>query len=156
MDVFNIIVTVFQLLFYVTAIILAVYLISSLKRITNSVEKIESEVVKTSTTVTAFVTDAGAFVTDANLVLNDIKEISGEVKAKIHKIGSLSDDLVEKGNEILKAVDTVQEFGSNYVNKSLRIISGIGSGVKEFFHRLKRPSLELKDISNISLNKKYS
>lgn len=147
MDVFNIIVTVFQLIFYVTAIILAIYLISSLKRITGSVEKIESEVVKTSTTVSAFVTDASAFVTDANLVLNDIKEVSGELKVKIRKIESLSDAVVEKGYEVLNAIDTVQEFSSNYANKGLRIISGISSGVKEFFHKLKRPFLELKSSS---------
>lgn len=137
MDAFNIIVTVFQLIFYITAITLAIYLISSLKRITGSVEKIESEVVRTSTTVSAF-------VTDANIVLDDIKEMSGEVKSKIRKIESLSDAVVEKGYEVLNAIDTVQEFSSNYANKGLRIISGISSGVREFFHKLKRPSIELK------------
>jgi uncharacterized protein YoxC len=146
MDTLNVIVTVFQLIFYVTAIILAIYLISSLKRITGSVEKIESEVTETSNTVSAF-------VTDANIVINDIKEMSGEIKSKIRKVEGLSDAVVEKGYEILDAINQVQLFGTDSVTKGLKIISGISSGVKEFFHRLKRPSLELKpsvEIKNLN------
>jgi uncharacterized protein YoxC len=148
MDALNLIVTVFQIIFYITAIILAIYLISSIKRITDSVEKIEMEVAKTSTSVSSF-------ITDANYVIEDIKEISDDVKLKIRKVELLSDAVVEKGYEILNTVDKVQNFSSDYLKRGIKIISGIGSGFKEFFHRLKRPSLELNELKSLNKTGSY-
>lgn len=134
----NTIISIAEIVLFLTLTILAIYLIIFLKKFLSSISKIENEVVEITDTLTPVIVDL-KFITD------DIKIIADRSRYQFQKIEALSEELVEKGTGVLNTLNKVQSVSSDIVLNTANFVSAITKGVKTFGNKLKNGSqLELK------------
>lgn len=140
----NIIIGITEIIFFVTLSILAVYLIISMKKFLSSISRIENEVVEITDQISPVIADM-KFITD------DIKEIVDRSRIQFSKLEEITEGIAEKGEAVVKTLDTIQNLSSGYINNSLNFLSSVSTGFKTFKQKLKNNfPLRIKNVNNLS------
>lgn len=125
----NLIAGISEIILFITLAILAVYLISFMKKFLKSISKIENEVVEISDQLAPVIMDL-KFITD------DVKVIVERSRSQFNKIESVTDDLTDKGKKLLETIDTVQTFTGGVLNNGINMVTALTSGIKTFKSKL--------------------
>lgn len=126
----NIITGIAEAVFFITLSVLAVYLIISLKKFLLSISKIENEVIEITNQLVPVISDM-KFVTD------DLKEITEKAKVQFNKIEDVSENIITKGQAVIKTLDTIHFYGKNLLDNGLNFISSISNGYRTFKNKLR-------------------
>lgn len=137
----NIIIGIAEIIFFITLSVLAVYLIISMKKFLLSISKIENEVIEITDQIAPVIADM-KFITD------DIKGIVDRSRIQFNKVEEVSENLVSKGQTIVKTLDTIQNISSSYLNNVMNFVSSVSNGIKTFKNKLTDNSrLRIKNVN---------
>ena len=121
---------VLQMLFFAAMIILAIFLIISLKKITASVEYIEKELVEVSDGLTPLISEASIVMKETSEVVKDLSQISENIKVDYAKARPAIDTIINKAQGIGEALGKLKD-GTTQVTKFLfPVLSGVSTALK--------------------------
>ncbi|MEO8209442.1 MAG: hypothetical protein ABI840_02690 [bacterium] len=136
----NTIIGISEIVLFVALTILAIYLITFMKKFLFSIAKIESEISDISDNLTPV-------ITDLKLITDDVKVIVDRSRVQFGKIEDLSEALVDKGTGLLNTINKVQNVSNGFLLNTTNLVSAISKGVKTFGNKLKNGSqLQLKSF----------
>ena len=122
--------TILEIIFFASMIVLAIFLITSLKKITNSVQHIEKEIVEVSDSITPLLSEASAVMKETSEVVKDLSVISENVKVDYAKARPAIDGVITQIEGIGKAVGKVKD-GTVEVSKALfPVLSGVSTALR--------------------------
>jgi uncharacterized protein YoxC len=122
--------TVLQILFFASMIILAFFLISSLKKITASVQHIEKEIVEVSDGLTPLISEASLVIKETSEVVKDISVISESIKVDYANARPAILNIIEKTKDIGQVIGKIKD-GTTQVGKFLfPVLSGVSTALK--------------------------
>lgn len=128
-DTLNMIIGIAEIVLFLTLTILAVYLINFMKKFLESISNIENEVVQIADQLSPVIIDM-KFITD------DVKVIVDKSRNQFKKIEEVTDEITDKGKDLLETIDHVQNFSSRYLNNGLNLISALSNGISTFKSKL--------------------
>lgn len=122
--------TVLQIVFFAAMIILAFYLISSLKKITYSVQHIEKEIVEVSDGLTPLLSEASSVLKETSEVVKDLSEISENIKTDYAAARPAITNAIDKIQDIGQSLGKIKN-GTAQVTKFLfPVLSGVSTALK--------------------------
>jgi uncharacterized protein (UPF0335 family) len=140
----NMIISIAEIILFITLSIVAVYLIISLKKFLASISRIENEVVEISDQLTPVITDM-KFITD------DIKAMVDRSRLQFGKIENMTEEFVEKGSGLLNAINKVESVTNGFLFNITNLVTAVTKGFKTFGNKLKNGSpLKLKSSDQFS------
>lgn len=124
--------TVLQILFFASMIILSFFLIVSLKKISESVNNIEKEIIEVSNGLTPLIAETSIVIKETSEVVKDISVISENVKNDYANARPAIMNIVEKTKDIGQMLGKVKD-GTAQVTKFLfPVLSGVSTALKVF------------------------
>ena len=124
------ILTIIQILFFVSMIILAFFLIISLKKISESVNKIEKEIVEVSDGLTPLIAETSIVIKETSEVVKDLSVITENIKVDYINARPVILDVIEKTKNIGQTLGKVKD-GTTQVAKFLfPVLSGVSTALK--------------------------
>lgn len=122
--------TVIQILFFASMIILAFFLITSLKKISESVNKIEKEIVEVSDGLTPLIAEASIVLKETSEVVKDLSVITENIKVDYINVRPAIMNVIEKTKDISHMLGKVKD-GTAQVTKFLfPVLSGVSTALK--------------------------
>ena len=128
-DNLNMIIGISEIILFLTLTILAFYLINFMKKFLKSISSIENEVVEIADQLSPVIIDM-KFITD------DIKVIVDKSRNQFKKIEEVTDEITDKGKDLLETIDKVQTISNSYLNNGLNLISALSNGIRTFKSKL--------------------
>ena len=111
-------------------IVLAIYLISSLKKITQSVQNIEKEVTEVSDGITPLLSEASAVIKETSEVVKDLSVISENVKEDYGKARPAINNLIIKAQDISQVLGKLKDGTSQVAKFVFPALSGVSAALK--------------------------
>ena len=122
--------TVLQILFFASMIILAFFLIISLKKISESVNKIEKEIVQVSDGLTPLIAEASIVIKETSEVVKDLSVITENIKVDYVNARPALINVIEKTKDIGQMLGKVKD-GTAQVTKFLfPVLTGVSTALK--------------------------
>lgn len=122
--------TVLQILFFASMIILAFFLIISLKKISESVNKIEKEIVQVSDGLTPLIAEASIVIKETSEVVKDLSVITENIKVDYVNARPALMNVIEKTKDIGQMLGKVKD-GTAQVTKFLfPVLTGVSTALK--------------------------
>lgn len=129
--------TVLQILFFASMIILAFFLIISLKKISESVNKIEKEIVQVSDGLTPLIAEASIVIKETSIVIKETSEvvkdlsvITENIKVDYVNARPALMNVIEKTKDIGQMLGKVKD-GTAQVTKFLfPVLTGVSTALK--------------------------
>ncbi|MBS1494862.1 MAG: hypothetical protein JST55_15215 [Bacteroidetes bacterium] len=122
--------TIVEILFFASMIVLAVYLIMSLKKITNSVSNIEKEIIEVSDGLTPLISETSVVVKEASEVVKDLSVISENIKVDYAKARPAITNVITKAEDIAGILGKIKD-GTTTVAKSIfPALAGVSTALK--------------------------
>lgn len=115
--------TIFEILFFITMIVLAVYLITALKKITCSVQNIEKEISEVSDNLTPLILETSEVVKDLAVISENIKQDYNTARPVIAKTIHTVEDITHTLGKV--------KDGTTQITKYLfPVVSGVSTALK--------------------------
>jgi len=122
--------TVLQILFFASMIILSFFLIVSLKKISESVNKIEKEIVQVSDGLTPLIAEASIVIKETSEVVKDLSVITENIKVDYVNARPALINVIEKTKDIGQMLGKVKD-GTAQVTKFLfPVLTGVSTALK--------------------------
>lgn len=119
-----------EILFFATMIVLAFYLIISVRKITASVANIEKEIVEVSDTLTPLLSEASAVIKETSEVVKDLSVISENVKTDYAKARPAIDNIITKTRDIGNVLGKVKDGTSQIAKYIFPALTGVSTALK--------------------------
>jgi uncharacterized protein YoxC len=113
MTTLDTIITIAEIILFISLAVLAIYLISVLKRVTNSFQKIEQDVTNIERKVEPLLDNANKAIIDAGL-------ITGDIKMQLERVESKIDTVKDKGDQVIGFTNKIQGKIEKPVNESFK------------------------------------
>jgi uncharacterized protein YoxC len=122
--------SILQMLFFAAMIILAVFLIISLRKITAAVEHIEKEIVEVSDGLTPLISETSTVMKETSEVVKDLSQITENIKVDYARARPAIDTVITKVQGIGESLGKLKN-GTTQVTKFLSpVLSGVSTALK--------------------------
>jgi uncharacterized protein YoxC len=125
----NLIISITEIVLFITLIITAIFLIISMKKFLKFFSNIEREVIEMTDKL-------NPVITDMKEITDDIKIMVDKSRIQLDKVQILSDSLIEKGSGLVDTINKIQNTGNAILSNTVNIFTSVSKGYKIFREKL--------------------